>query len=494
MKKILTTIILLAGIALNVFAQQEIPMFFDNDLMLQTDANSNVAYSPDGSKIATVFNKGKIAIWDAATGRIITKLAGHGDKSIGGIVFSSDSRRLVSFYTFESAIRIWDATSGTLTRSISQENVGSASFSPDGSHIAGAYYVLGSNDDVIKIWNTANGSEIRTIAEQTSSIRSITYSPNGRQILTATNEGIRVWDAGNGQRIRIIDSETRYERAIFSPNGRYIAAYINRRNSVYAIRIFNAETGQEIQSIPVQLYPYDITYSPDGKQLLVNARGDNENILIKIFDPETGRELRSFNNGDIAVAFSPDGRRILTASTSFRLKSDDKTYGASYATLLDATTGKVTGTIGYGPLNVGARAYADMQIARFLADTAAVNRHEAVLKFITDRGNATRAEIEKFYRDNIRALITAVVDEEAAKRQPTNPATIAEIKQLITNFFLNPTMENHNALHRKESQYASTDGQRGVNAARVLIMTVSAFDSNLSQSVLDPSLLVTQKW
>ena len=158
-------------------------------------------------------------------------------------------------------------------------------------------------------------------------------------------------------------------------------------------------------------------YSSDGRQLLVNAWDSDNNIyFIKIFNTETGQELRSFNinSSDHPFAFSSDGRRIFTFSRLV-LKIDDKDYGASYATLLDATTGKVTGTIGYGPLNVGARAYADLQIARFLGDIAAVNRHEAVLQYITGRGNATRAEIEKFYRDNVRSLIAAVVDEEFNK-------------------------------------------------------------------------------
>ena len=64
---------------------------------------------------------------------------------------------------------------------------------------------------------------------------------------------------------------------------------------------------------------------------------------------------------------------------------------------------------------LGAAVFQEIQIFRFLNDTAAVNRHEAVLQFIIGRGNATRAEIETFYRNNIRALISQVVDEEFNK-------------------------------------------------------------------------------
>jgi len=64
---------------------------------------------------------------------------------------------------------------------------------------------------------------------------------------------------------------------------------------------------------------------------------------------------------------------------------------------------------------LGAAVFQEIQVLRFLGDTAAVSRHEAVLKWITDRKNATRQEIETFYRDNVCAMIAVVVDEEFNK-------------------------------------------------------------------------------
>ena len=64
---------------------------------------------------------------------------------------------------------------------------------------------------------------------------------------------------------------------------------------------------------------------------------------------------------------------------------------------------------------LGAYVYKELVILRFLNDTAAVNRHEAVLQFITGRGNVTRAEIETYYRNNIAKLVSDTVDEEFNK-------------------------------------------------------------------------------
>ena len=160
-------------------------------------------------------------------------------------------------------------------------------------------------------------------------------------------------------------------------------------------------------------------------------------------DSETGRELYSYSSAGYAVAFSPNSRVILTNMLRASIERND--FGASCAILLDAATGRAIGTIGYGPLNVGARAYADLQISRFLGDTAAAGRHEAVLQFIVARGYATRSEIEAFYRNGIRGLVSEVVDEEF--RGVTVPAqTAAYVKESVTNFLLTPNQANFNVL------------------------------------------------
>ena len=402
--------LLLATFLLN--AQQEIPMFFDHDLGLNTgnqfgSFSRYVAYSPDGNRIAMTISNNNIAIFDAATGRKISRLTGHRD-IVTGIVFSPNGRQLASRSPRERTVKIWNPASGELLLNIMpQAPVLALAYSPDGSRLAGGYSASESNQG-IKIWNTANGSEIRTI-ELTAGISSVAYSPDGRQILAATRDGIKLIDAGNGQTIRTINGGTSFQNAVYSRNGQHIAATV----TMGGIHIFNIQTGQELRVISAALTPYHLLYNPDGRQLFVNGWTDDGNTHnIQVFDPETGRELRRFNNENFVTAISPDGRRILTDSDTFEVKIGDATYGAWYATVLDAATGRAIGTIGYGPLNAGARAYADLQIARFLGDTAAAGRHEAMLQFIVARGYATRSEVEAFYRNGLRGLVSEVVDEE----------------------------------------------------------------------------------
>jgi hypothetical protein len=66
-------------------------------------------------------------------------------------------------------------------------------------------------------------------------------------------------------------------------------------------------------------------------------------------------------------------------------------------------------------LKLGAAVYQEMQMLRFLGNTDAAGRHEGIIKFITDRGNVSRAEIESYYRQGIGTLITEAVDTEFNK-------------------------------------------------------------------------------
>jgi len=66
-------------------------------------------------------------------------------------------------------------------------------------------------------------------------------------------------------------------------------------------------------------------------------------------------------------------------------------------------------------LMIGSAVFQEIQVSCFLNDTAAVSRNEAVLNFITGRGNVTRTEVETFYCNGIRDFISGMVDEEFNK-------------------------------------------------------------------------------
>ena len=411
MKKTLFLTALVCAALGAVSAQQETPMFFTADADVKAGIGS-ARYSPDGRNIA-VEHKGTILFYDAANGRELRRLPKQDTDVASSLNFAynPNGRQIATYFWYSNAIKILNAETGNLARTIPwpDSDTNPLAYSPDGSRIAAR------SGDIIRIWNTANGSETGTLPASDipyMGSSNIIYHPNGKRLLAASAYGFTIYNVDTRQALKSMaaDKGSSFGTVTYSPDGSCIVTLYGARTN-RKVKIFDAETGQELRTITAEGNFSSAAYSPDGKHLLVRYSDNNRNYIVKILDAETGRELRTLTTRDYMFSWSPDGRRIISVPGKV-YEGNDLVLAGSWATVWDASSGRKLLTIGYGPLNAGARAYADMQVARFLGDTAAVGRHEGIIKFITDRGNVSRAEVEAFYRQNIGTLIAQTVDAE----------------------------------------------------------------------------------
>jgi len=152
--------------------------------------------------------------------------------------------------------------------------------------------------------------------DDTSRIRSVAFSPDGRFILSASGDSTaRIWDAATGRKISESPRAKGGYAAAFSPDGRLVATGDKSKRAT----LWDARTGKERWSQLHDVAVSSLGFSPDSR-LLATAEGDwsrKTNNKVRVWDAATGELLvtmpyhgRRINS----VAFSPDGTRVLTAT------------------------------------------------------------------------------------------------------------------------------------------------------------------------------------
>lgn len=157
-----------------------------------------LAWSPDGTAIASGSTDRHVKLWDAETGAELADFY-HG-AWIQSVAFSPDGRYIASGAA-DNAVKLWDVSDGSLVRTLTghTDYVRTLAFSPDGSLLASGAGGFNVPDNSIKLWNVDDGTLVRTLTGHFDWVLAVDFALGGKVLGSASRDGsIKFWRVADG--------------------------------------------------------------------------------------------------------------------------------------------------------------------------------------------------------------------------------------------------------------------------------------------------------
>jgi WD40 repeat protein/Flp pilus assembly protein TadD len=277
-----------------------------NQVWVREGAVNEARFSPDGSRVLTAGDDGKVYLWDSETGESAAPPLTHAGPVVHA-VFSADGR-YVATASQDRTARVWDAATGqAITPPLRHDApVGWIDFSPDGRQV-----VTAGAGAAARVWEVATGKELPAELKHAGDVNQAVFSPDGRWLATAGDDGlVHLWQADSRQPTDVVLSHDRAVLCIaFSPDSKLLAT----GSTDHIARVWDALTGAPVSP---RLRHRDrltqVSFSASGQRLLT-ASEDGTACVWRVADGERLVEPLRHKSAIHCAVFSPDGCRVATA-------------------------------------------------------------------------------------------------------------------------------------------------------------------------------------
>lgn len=162
-------------------------------------------------------------------------------------------------------------------------------------------------------------------------INSVAVSPDGKYLVTASRDRtIKIWDAAAGKEVKTLEKNPGNVRsAIFSPDGKAVVSASggwNKKEKKWEgeIKFWDPQSGKELRTLKGHSDEIRaLAFSPDGKYLV--TAGEDQTAII--WDVQTGKELHTLKGHKetiLSAAFNKDGTKLATGSAAPAAMPDPK--------------------------------------------------------------------------------------------------------------------------------------------------------------------------
>ncbi|KAJ1488482.1 quinon protein alcohol dehydrogenase-like superfamily [Baffinella frigidus] len=254
-------------------------------------------------------------------------LKGHSAYFVSSAAFSPDGKRVVTG-AYDKLVKIWDVATGQ-----------------EGARTRSSYPYPNSSVKLVTIWDVETGAEVMSLGEHNGRgictcagainhegaydrtnpacpinghldiVSVVAFSPDGKRVVSGSGDHlVKIWNAETGA-----ESNDTFVKICNAETGAEVFTLTGHAGTVHTLR---GHTG----------WATCVAFSPDGKRVVSGSYDQ----LVKIWDAATGQLVRTLTGHSasvVSLTFSPDGKRVVSGSWDKTVKIWDADTGAQVLTL-----------------------------------------------------------------------------------------------------------------------------------------------------------------
>ena len=278
---------------------------------------TNVAISPDGSRVAVTSNDDDLYLWDTrAKPRLIARAVGHTHAALV-LRFAADGRSLLSA-GIDGQIFLWHSDDARVLLRLHAEDAmwPRAALSPDGLHIAAA-----DGQGVLRVWDARTGEPLARFSGDRGEFTDLQFSADGQRVLTTAMSGAAsVWSFPRGVPARAEISATPSDAELHGDRVAMLGS-----DGAVALHDLSAAP-RSVRLAGVDKARKYVKVGPDGASVLTMTRDG----VAALYDARTGeprctiagalrvgsRDSVGFTSADTLVGIADADRAVHTWSTT----------------------------------------------------------------------------------------------------------------------------------------------------------------------------------
>jgi WD40 repeat protein len=268
---------------------------------------SFVSFRPDGAMVASDGATAPddvsdtLSLWSFPEGRLIKHLPVHPTAISGDWKYYASNHAVGEMDTGKPLISLGDRVYAVHT------------FSPDSRYVAESSPGFHPHIRVVEL---ASGKQVSAFGKHDAF--SIAISPDGVTLASGHWNIVTLWDIFTGERLAVLHGFGRYVKGLsFSRDGKFLAA----GTDFGGLQIWDVRQRTRLQSLDIG--GGDVStpaFSPDGRLVALGIYGTGTVWLIDVGSGKIVDKQKVSDMGCGAVAFSPDGRFLITPSTGGLIK------------------------------------------------------------------------------------------------------------------------------------------------------------------------------